>query len=190
MEYLDVLDEKGNITGIVKTREEVHKKGYWHRAINVFIINHQNQLLIQKRAANKKKHPNLWDYSCAGHLGRGESSVLGAIREIEEELGIKVEEKNMELVDTLKKEYSPKPGFLEKEFQDIYLCLKDIKIEDITLQIEEVAEVKYIDFQEYKQRILKEDKAFVNRKQTHVQVIEKMEEMLEKRVAFDFFSKI
>ncbi len=181
MEYIDILDEQGNLTGKTGTREEVHKKGYWHRAINVFMINKDNQLLIQKRAASKKKHPNLWDYSCAGHLSAGDSSISGAMREIEEELGIKVEEKNMKLIDTLLKSYSPKPDFFENEFQDIYLCLQDIAAEEITLQLEEVAEAKYIPFKEYKQRILEEDKEFVNRKKTHVQVLEKIEEIIKER---------
>ena len=181
MEYIDVLDEKGNLTGKIETREEIHKKGYWHRAINVFIINKNNQLLVQKRAANKKKHPNLWDYSCAGHLSAGDSSVLGAMREIEEELGVKVDEKNMKLIDCLLKSYCPKPGFFENEFQDIYLCQEEIKMEKITLQLEEVSDVKYIDFEEYKQQILAEDKTFVNRKKTHKEVIEKIEKIIKER---------
>ena len=181
MEYIDILDEEGDLTGKIASREEVHKKGYWHRAINVLIINKDNELLIQKRAASKKKHPNLWDYSCAGHLSVGDSSISGAMREIEEELGIKVEEKNMKLIDTLLKSYSPKPDFFENEFQDIYLCLEDIVLEDITLQVEEVAEVKYMNFEDYKQRILEEDKDFVNRKKTHLQVLEKIEKIIKER---------
>lgn len=181
MEYIDILDEEGDLTGKIASREEVHKKGYWHRAINVFVINKDNQLLIQKRAANKKKHPNLWDYSCAGHLSAGDSSVFGAMREIEEELGVKINEKNMKLIDTLLKSYSPKPDFFENEFQDIYLCLEDIVLEDITLQVEEVAEVKYMNFEDYKQRILEEDKDFVNRKKTHLQVLEKIEKIIKER---------
>lgn len=181
MEYIDILDEAGNLTGKTESREEVHKKGYWHRAINVFIINKDNQLLIQKRAANKKKHPNLWDYSCAGHLSAGDSSILGAMREIEEELGVKIKEGNMKLIDTLLKSYSPKPGFFENEFQDIYLCLQDIAMEEITLQLEEVAEAKYIDFEDYKQKVLAEDKDFVNRKKTHIQVLEKIEKIIKER---------
>ena len=172
MEYIDILDEAGNLTGKTESREEVHKKGYWHRAINVFIINKDNQLLIQKRAANKKKHPNL----CAG-----DSSILGAMREIEEELGVKIKEGNMKLIDTLLKSYSPKPGFFENEFQDIYLCLQDIAMEEITLQLEEVAEAKYIDFEDYKQKVLAEDKDFVNRKKTHIQVLEKIEKIIKER---------
>lgn len=33
MELIDVLDENGVKTGEVVSREEVHKKGLWHRAI-------------------------------------------------------------------------------------------------------------------------------------------------------------
>lgn len=178
MEYIDILDEKGNLIGERKTREEVHKKGYWHRGIEVFIINSDKEILIQKRAANKKKHPNLWDFSCAGHLSAGDTSLSGAIREIEEELGIKVQEKNMQLIDTLIKSYSPKPEFFENEFQDIYLCLEDVPIQEIKLQKEEVADAKYIAFEDYKRFILEENKNFVNRKKTHQAVIEKIEEVI------------
>jgi hypothetical protein len=31
IEYLDVLDEHGNNTGVSKPRSEVHKNGLWHR---------------------------------------------------------------------------------------------------------------------------------------------------------------
>lgn len=182
MEYIDILDENGNLTGKAKTREEVHKKGYWHRAIQVFIINSKNELLIQKRAATKRKHPNLWDFSCAGHLSTGDTSISGAMREIEEELGIQVNEKNMKLIDTLIKSYSPRPEFYENEFQDVYVCLEDIDINKIKLQKEEVSEVKYIPLKNYKQIILNEDENFVNRKKTHIKVIEKIENMVSAKV--------
>ena len=87
----------------------------------------------------------------------------------------------MKLIDTLLKSYSPKPGFFENEFQDIYLCLQDIAMEEITLQLEEVAEAKYIDFEDYKQKVLAEDKDFVNRKKTHIQVLEKIEKIIKER---------
>lgn len=182
MEYIDILDKDGNLTGQVKTREEVHKKGYWHRAVQVFIINNKNEILIQKRAATKRKHPNLWDFSCAGHLSTGDTSILGAIREIEEELGVKVNQKNMKLIDTLVKSYSPKPEFYENEFQDVYVCLEDIDIDKIKLQKEEVSEAKYISLKSYKQIILNEDENFVNRKRTHIKVIEKIENIVSSKV--------
>lgn len=33
-EYLDVLDEKGNLTGEKKLRSEIHAKGLWHKVVH------------------------------------------------------------------------------------------------------------------------------------------------------------
>ena len=36
-EYFDVLNEFGDYTSKVETREECHKKGLWHKAVVIFI---------------------------------------------------------------------------------------------------------------------------------------------------------
>ncbi len=183
MEFLDILDKNGNKTGEIISREEAHCKGYWHRSIVVFIINSKKKLLIQKRSANKKKHPNLWDFSCGGHISAGETSLIGAIREIEEELGIHVNQKNMYLIDTLIKSYKPRADYFENEFQDIYLCFENIDIQDIVIQKEEVSDAKFIDFKEYKKMILTENENFVNRKKTYKELLEKIEILINKGVS-------
>ena len=38
MEKIDVIDTNGSLTGAVKTRKEVHKKGLLHHASGVIII--------------------------------------------------------------------------------------------------------------------------------------------------------
>lgn len=53
MELIDVLDENGIFTGQVLSRDEVHQKGLWHRAIVVAIINEKNQILLQQRSFKK-----------------------------------------------------------------------------------------------------------------------------------------
>ena len=54
MEYLDVLNEYGEFTGKVASRDECHKEGLWHRAIYGFIINKDGDVLLQRRSKNKK----------------------------------------------------------------------------------------------------------------------------------------
>ncbi len=54
-ELIDVLDENGVLTGEVLPRSEIHKKGLWHRAIVVAIINENNQILLNKEVKKKKK---------------------------------------------------------------------------------------------------------------------------------------
>ena len=46
-ELIDVLDENGMHTGEVLARDEIHKRGLWHRAIVVAIINENNEILLQ-----------------------------------------------------------------------------------------------------------------------------------------------
>ena len=88
-EYIDVVDEKNNPTGKVKEKQQAHEDGNFHRTAHVWIINSKNELLLQKRSASKKTHPNYWDISGAGHIRAGESVIDGAIRELKEELGHK-----------------------------------------------------------------------------------------------------
>ena len=98
-EMIDVLDENGIKTGQILPRSEIHKKGLWHRAIVVAIINEKNEILIQQRSANKDKNPNKWDISAAGHISSGQDSLMAATREINEEvsvnLGFNVEVKEL-----------------------------------------------------------------------------------------------
>ena len=92
MEYIDIFDENNNPTGQIKEKGKAHEEGDFHRTAHVWIVNDKNELLLQKRSANKKSHPNCWDISGAGHIKAGESVIDGAIRELKEELGIQLEE--------------------------------------------------------------------------------------------------
>ena len=49
-EKFDVLNELGEFTGEIATREECHKKGLWHRAVYAFIIDNKGDILLQKRS--------------------------------------------------------------------------------------------------------------------------------------------
>lgn len=56
-EKFDVLNEFGEFTGEVATREECHKKGLWHRAVYAFIIDkNSNILLYCKKEVQRKNY--------------------------------------------------------------------------------------------------------------------------------------
>lgn len=48
-EYFDVLNNKGDYTGKIESREKCHKEGLWHKAVAVFVINSKGQVLLQRR---------------------------------------------------------------------------------------------------------------------------------------------
>jgi isopentenyldiphosphate isomerase len=163
MEYLDVLDEEGNLTGYKKLRTDVHNNEDWHRLVFVWVINSQGELLIQKRSSTKDANPGKWDVACGGHVIAGDNSLLTAVKEMEEELGINVLEKSLEFLFNAKEIQKFDGNKIHKCHADVYLFKSDMKISDLILQKEEVDEVKFIPWKEVEEMILKQDETFAPR---------------------------
>ena len=89
-EIFDVVDENDQVVG-QQTRGEVHARKLLHRAIHVFVFNKRGDLLLQRRSMFKDAHHGVWDSSVSGHLDAGEDYPAAAIRELEEEMGIRVD---------------------------------------------------------------------------------------------------
>ena len=88
-EVFDVVNERDEVIGQL-ARREVHRQGLKHRAVHVLIFNARGELFLQKRSLKKDNHPGVWDSSAAGHLDTGEDYDVCAMREVQEELGIKL----------------------------------------------------------------------------------------------------
>lgn len=153
MEFIDIFDENNNYTGEVKEKQQAHEDGNFHRTAHVWIINDKNELLLQKRSASKKSHPNCWDISGAGHIRTGESVIEGAIRELREELGVEAEEKDFEFIATIKSTKNPK----NMEFAYVYLLKCNKTIKQYIFKDEEVSEVKYVFYKDLENMV--EEKA-------------------------------
>lgn len=147
-EMIDVLDENGIKTGTIATRKEVHKKGLWHRAIVVAIINEKNEILIQQRSDNKDKNPGMWDISSAGHISSGQDSLMAATREINEEvsvnLGYNVEVKEFRYMYSFRKQQKFADDYIENQFYDFFI-LRQYGLNKDSLKFQE-SEVQAIDF--------------------------------------------
>lgn len=87
-EMLAVVDEDDNVIGSER-RDVIHRDGLKHRAVHIFALNKNGEILLQKRSRLKDKCPGLWDSSAAGHVDAEEEYDVCAARELEEELGLK-----------------------------------------------------------------------------------------------------
>jgi isopentenyldiphosphate isomerase len=58
----------------------------------VFVRGSAGGYFLQKRALTKRVQPGRWDTSVGGHMVPGESYAEAAARELEEELGIRLED--------------------------------------------------------------------------------------------------
>ncbi len=152
MEYFDVLNENGEFTGKIETREKCHEEGLWHRAVYAFVFNKHGEVLLQKRSKNKKLWPNLWDVTAGGHCLQGEFGKQALIREIKEELNIEIAKNEIEyLVGSTSTNI--KGNIVDNHFNECYIITKDIEISKIQLQKDEVADIKWFTKQEILDRI-------------------------------------
>ena len=143
-EMIDVLDEQtGELTGEVISKNQAHKTGAWHGSIHIIITNKdRNKTLLQKRCAEKKLYPNTWDIAVGGHITSGENALTSAKRELQEELGLDLNNYEIKQVDRIKEQLNNN-GVISNEFVTIYLIEADIDISAIKLQEEEVSEIKW-----------------------------------------------
>lgn len=88
-EYLEIINENGEVIGLA-LRSEIHgNPSLMHRVVHVLVFNEKGDILLQKRSMNKDVAPGKWDTSVGGHVNPGEDLLGSAMREMEEELGIK-----------------------------------------------------------------------------------------------------
>jgi isopentenyldiphosphate isomerase len=88
-EIFDVVNERDEVIGR-ETRREVHARGLMHRAVHVLVFNRAGQVFLQKRSLRKDRQPGLWDSSASGHLDSGEDYNACAVRELREEIGLRL----------------------------------------------------------------------------------------------------
>ena len=143
MELLNVYDNDGNLTDRVVPRGDksvILSDNEHIGVVVVFIENSEGEFLMQKTSVEKGSEYS----STGGHVDAGETHLTSIIREIKEEIGIQVEENELEYL-----------GFLlyDKPIRFMYYLKKDIDIKDIVVQEEEVDFVKYMSIDEIKEII-------------------------------------
>jgi 8-oxo-dGTP pyrophosphatase MutT (NUDIX family) len=142
-ELLDVLDGLGRPTGEVAWKSEAHHRGLWHRCFHCWVYGADaggSYLLVQRRAATKDTWPGRLDVTAAGHLRSGEEPLRGGLREVEEELGLRVGAERLIPLGTRRIEQEI-PGGCDREFHDVFLLFDLTPPEDLRLQEGEVEAV-------------------------------------------------
>lgn len=151
MELWDIYDKNRILTGRTIERGNKLKQDDFHLVVHVCIFNSKNEMLIQQRQPWKEGWPNMWDITVGGSALAGESSIEAAERETSEEIGYKINLSNERPFFTIN---------FETGFDDYYLVEKEIDIESLILQYEEVKAVKWASREEVLQ-LIKEGK-FIN----------------------------
>ena len=153
-EYLDIVDESGQPTGAIISRDEAHRNGILHRTAHVWVIRPKTggyDILLQKRSEEKESFPGMYDTSSAGHISAGVEPMPSALRELSEELGITAASTDLQYAGTFRIQYEKEfhgRMFRDNEVPTVYVYDKPVEIRSLTLQASEVSEVRWFDLEE------------------------------------------
>lgn len=134
MKLLNIVDENDNIIG-TEERKVIHEKGLLHREVHVWFVTPNNEIIFQHRSKTKDTLPDLLDISVAGHVEIGDSYEEAAVREVEEETGVKIKESDLRLIGKIRRDSEDKRtetnnSIFEKMFIFTYKGdISDLKIE-------------------------------------------------------------
>lgn len=134
-EYLDIIDINNNIINRA-TKSDAHKNGLRHR-VSAVLLKREDCKYIFPTASSIKVESGKLFHSSAGHVCSGESYMQTAIRELEEECGIKVNQ--VKLLDSFWFEYDYE-NRIEKERFEIFEAEYNESMGKIILNSEQVNE--------------------------------------------------
>ncbi len=97
VEIWDLYDKDRNLTGLDNIRGDEIPDGYYHLVVHAWIKNRKGEYLISQRSADRPTFPLKWECT-GGSALKEEDSLTAALRETEEEVGIKLFPNNGRLV--------------------------------------------------------------------------------------------
>jgi isopentenyldiphosphate isomerase len=132
-EPFDVITADGRPTSRVKPRAEVHRDGDWHRAIHVWVAGLDDHgapfLTLQRRSPNKDTWPARYDATVGGHYRAGET-LAETLREVEEEIGIIPDPKELRALGVRVWANESQPGIIDREIQDVFVLRDNRPLEN------------------------------------------------------------
>lgn len=144
MELWDVYNRDRTKLNKTMVRGDKFESGSYHLVVHACIFNSKGEMLIQQRQPFKTGWPNMWDITVGGSAIAGDTSQTAIEREVFEEIGLKIDMQNIRPHLTVN---------FDRGFDDIYLIEKEVDINELKLQYEEVQQVKWATIDEIYQKL-------------------------------------
>ena len=135
-ERWDLYDKANRPTGEELRRGDPMPRDRYHRVVEAWIRTTDGRYILQKRSMKKKNFPGYWSCTACGSVIKGEEPEEAMIREMKEEMGIRLRKDEL-VLDRIITDF---PAHYY-----IYRIEGELTEEDITLDPEEVGDFTFLD---------------------------------------------
>lgn len=141
MERWDLYDEHRKLIGRDHVRGADIPQGCYHLVVHVWIRNSKGEYLISQRSADRASFPLMWE-CVGGSVLKNEDSLTGAMREVQEEVGIILSPAHAKLVNSVIRE--DVNGIAFRDILDIWLFEYDGPVDLKRATTQEVAQTAWM----------------------------------------------
>ncbi|PIR06521.1 MAG: hypothetical protein COV55_03225 [Candidatus Komeilibacteria bacterium CG11_big_fil_rev_8_21_14_0_20_36_20] len=146
-----IVDKSDKIIGY-RSSQGMNAKDIY-RVSALWLTNSKGDILLARRALNKKHHPYKWGPAVVGTLEKGEDYDSNIVKEAEEEIGLK----------DIKFNKGPKKFNLSDyiHYTQWYTAVVDKDSEDFIIEPKEVAGVRWFTKKEIEEKLINEPDFFI-----------------------------
>lgn len=163
MELWDAYNEDETLAGVDLIRGEKIPKGLRHGVVEVFVMHKDGTVLVMQRSFEKPNYPGFYEASAGGSVLKGEQFDAAAVRELEEETGIKATD--------------IRQVYREMNHDTIYrgyVCVTDINKSEVRLQEGETIAYSWLTFEEFK-KVFEDDTYVTSLRKRQRKLVEEMD---------------
>lgn len=157
------MDEQDRELGSADIYQAHQGKGLKHRALSVILyrptlsstslgVNKSVETLMQKRAETKPVFRGLWSNTCCTNMRPGDEYIDRAVSRLEEEMGIKINARDLRIVYRFSYEVADlnRVGWCENELDTVIVGEWD---GEVKLNPEEASDAKWVEWKELRRDI-------------------------------------
>ena len=143
MEKRDIFDAEGNNLGTPIVRGESIPEGRYVLSVSIFTVNDKGEILLTLRAPEKPNFPNVWEITAGGALA-GENGIEAAMRELQEETGLKAKKEDLQLLRVIRE---------PSAFVECYLYRTNLPASAVVLQEGETVAARFTSIKRFEELI-------------------------------------
>ena len=166
MDAIDIYDKDKQPVGRITDHPKSLHPDEFRLVIHLCLFNSRGEMLIQRRLPSCAKWPGLWDFTVSGCAIAGETGRMAAMREAREELNLSLDLSEARPALTIS---------FPRGFDELFLVKADVNLDELSLQADEVADVRWADEREILQ--LRADGRFTPMLPSYIQTVFRLKDL-------------